>query len=85
MSDTQRVQTEFINMRDKMTLIHQDTNHDLRKMVYAIHSRNSLEYYNYYNERITNQYRDFLMHSHPDDSEYMMCGIIKTWRSPLPH
>ena len=67
---------DLINIRRKMLLIHQDTNHDLHKIIYGLHAIGTLDYYNYFGTRVTEQYRHHLYTADPCDSEYIVAGII---------
>lgn len=49
---------------------------DVDKIVYGVHERRSLEYYNYYGMRITEAYREYLYRANPDSDEYVFVGFI---------
>lgn len=82
-SETHRLRMETINVRRVMLSIHEDTNHDLHRIIYGFHALGTLDYYNYFGTRVTEQYRHYLYTADPDSNEYIVAGIVG--RSPLPH
>ena len=76
---TERARIETINIRQKILGIHEETEHDLHKIIYGLHGGGTLEYYNYYGTRVSNQYRHAIYNSHPDSmesTEYILAGFI---------